>query len=106
MANVIWNAAPRPTNAAEIWEWPMAMYAGPQGKHAAYIICKEPCSERGMNNGPVTAKLQVIVLNYSKNQQNPGRMLCKDREFPRIEHAMAFVQTFLETHKSWQPLTI
>jgi len=106
MANVIWNAAPRPTNAAEIWEWPMAMYAGPQGKHAAYIVSKEACSERGLNNGPQTHKLQVIVLDYNGHQQKPRRKLCSDREFDRIEKAMAFVQAFLETHKDWQPLTI
>lgn len=106
MTNVIWHAAPPPKNKAEVWEWPVAVYAGPQQKPAAYIICREPCSERGMNNGPVVHKLQVMVLDYSHDPAKPHRKICNDREFDRLETAMAFVQAFLATHPLWQPTLV
>lgn len=110
MTNIVWQVADRPLNAVELWEWPMGMYVGQLKKHAAYIISKEQCSERGLNNGPILP-LHLVLLKY--NVQRPDwsafegrRMLLKDRSFSRIEAAMAFAQLFLEQHKGWQPLIV
>ena len=105
MANLIWHVAAQPKLHTETWEWPMAMYAGPLRKHAAYIISREPCSERGMNNGPLIYQLQVIILNYTGGQA-PRRMISKNNFFTRVESAIAFTQLHLERHKEWQPLIV
>lgn len=106
MANIIWHAAPRPALATVVWEWPVATYAGPQNKIAALLLSEEACSERGMNNGPLKP-LRVAIMHYNmNNSSNPHRMLAKDRFFPRMEAAMAFVQLYLDQHKEWQPLIV
>ncbi|HEY6020239.1 MAG TPA: hypothetical protein VIY48_10145 [Candidatus Paceibacterota bacterium] len=121
MSNVIWEASPVPTHAERgrgmTREWPAAFYVGPSKKPAAFIISKsgEECSDNGMNNRP-ERPLSVIILAYNMGpKKNPKpddpipdahRMYVRDREFDRLEAAMAFVQLYLDQHRHWQPLIV
>jgi hypothetical protein len=111
MANIIWEAAPRPLNHAERWEWPCAVYAGPSKKLAAFIISESECSDAGLNGVSPAKPLQVIVCRYNTGLKGKGgvdyrRMMMRERYFSSLAEAMAWTQAFLETNREWHPLIV
>jgi len=111
MANVIWQAAPRPSNLAERWEWPCAVYAGNFKKIAAFIVSEAQCSDAGLNGGPLSKPLQVVVCRYNTGKPGKGgtdyrRMMMRERYFSSLAEAMAWTQAFLETNRDWHPLIV
>ncbi len=109
MPNLLWIFAPRPKNVLERWEWPMAMYKGPNYRHAAYIACQAPFDEQKALHG-LHMPVKVVILQYNHNLPNenpnePRRQLYSE-PFARLESAMAFTQNYLDQRKSWQPVIV
>lgn len=109
--NLVWQSAPAPANAAEVWEWPCAFYNGPSKKLAALIVSRtgEQCSERALRTGQPLRPLQVIILQYNgkpgKNGE-PYRKKLLNQTFEDIHILMGWTEAFLSTHPEWTPAIV
>lgn len=108
MVDLRWLFAEQPKLVTEIWEWPAAVYAGPGGRHAAYLISEDQFNETAARNG-WHKPIHVVLLKYNHPGQDPmkpRRMRYNDTQFSRLEHAMQWTQIYLSQNTSWQPMLI
>ena len=108
MVDLQWVFAERPKIATERWEWPAAIYRGPYMRQAAHIVCDVQYHEILARAG-CHAPLSVVILRYNLPNQNPSesrRMLYRDTQFRRLEHAIAWTNLFINQNPTWHPTLI
>lgn len=110
MLNLVWiDDAPK-KSLIENREWPMALYAASSKKQAAYLICKTSFDPDRARKPGACGEIRAVILKYNHNLpgQDPfagRRMLC-DEKFSHLQEATNFVENFLKTHPTWQPLIV
>lgn len=108
MVELTWVFAERPKLVTERWEWPAAVYKGPGMRHAAYLLCEDMYNDALARAG-AHKEISVLLMRYNYPGQDPlvpRRMLYRETQFKRLDHAVQWTNLFISQNTNWQPMLI